>query len=143
MNIVVKLNMEKAYDRVSWIFLTKVLRQFGFSKVVIDMVWRLMVNNWYSVVINRKSYGFFKSTRGLKQGDPLSPTLFVIAAEVLSRGLNSLYYDEEYIGYGLPKWSPKINHLAYADDTILFDSGYRSSVTKMMKILRSYEEFSG
>lgn len=102
-----------------------------------------MVNNWYSVVINGKSYGFFKSTRGLKQGDPLSLTLFVIEAEVLSRGLNSLYDDEEYIGYGLPKWSPKINHLAYADDTILFDSGYRSSVIKMIKILRSYEEVSG
>lgn len=57
-NVVVKLDIEKAYDRVSWIFLTKVLRKFGFSEVIIDMVWRLIFNNWYSVIINGKSYGF-------------------------------------------------------------------------------------
>lgn len=48
-NIVVKLDMTKVYDRVSWIFLTKVLRRFGFTERIIDMVWRLISNNWYSV----------------------------------------------------------------------------------------------
>lgn len=110
--------MKKAYDRVSWIFLTKVLRRFEFSEILIDRVWRLVANNWYSVVLNGRSYDFFKSTRGLKQGDPLS-----LAAEALSKGLNKLNNDEEFLGYGLPKWSPKINHLTYADDTILFCSG--------------------
>lgn len=44
-NVVVKLDMTKAYDRVSWIYLTKVLRCFGFSEVIIDMIWRLVSNN--------------------------------------------------------------------------------------------------
>lgn len=65
-NIMVKLDMEKAYDKVSWIFLTKVLRQFSFSEIIIDMVWMLISNNWYSVVLNGRSYDFFRSTRGLK-----------------------------------------------------------------------------
>jgi len=121
-NVVVKLDMAKAYDRVSWIFLTKVLRKFGFSERIVDMVWRLISNNWYSILVNGISHGFFRSTTGLKQGDPLSPTLFIIAAEVLSRGLNKLHEDRRYRGYGMPKWSPKINHLSYADDTILFGS---------------------
>ncbi|WMV24639.1 hypothetical protein MTR67_018024 [Solanum verrucosum] len=98
-NVVVKLDMAKAYDRVSWIFLTK--------------------------------------------GDPLSPTLFIIAAEVLARALNSLHKDDNFKGYGMPKWSPEINHLSYADDTILFCSGDRVSVIKMMKILKDYEAISG
>lgn len=51
------------------------------------------------------------SSRGVKQGDPLSPTLFIIAAEVLSRGLNRLHSDTQFKGYGIPKWSPEINHL--------------------------------
>lgn len=51
-NVMVKLDMAKAYDRVSWIFLTKVLRNFGFDERVIDMMWRLLSNNWYSVPIN-------------------------------------------------------------------------------------------
>lgn len=101
-----KLDMTKAYDRVSWIFLTKVLRRFGFGEMIIDMVWRLISNNWYSVCINRKTHGVFQSSKGIKQGDPLSPTLFIIRVEVLSRGLNNLHRDSQYIGYGLPKWSP-------------------------------------
>lgn len=73
----------------------------------------------------------------------MSPTLFIIVAEVLSRGLNSVYKDKDFIGFGLPKWSPEINHLSYADDTILFCSGDRVSIKKMMNVLRSYEEVSG
>lgn len=142
-NVVVKLDMAKAYDRVSWIFLTKVLRKFGFSKVIIDMVWRLVSNNWYIVLVNGQPYGFLQSSRGLKQGDPLSPTLFIIAAEVLSRGLNQLHKEDGFISYGLPKWSPQINHLSYTDDTILFCSGERASVIKMMNVLKRYENVSG
>ncbi|WMV19806.1 hypothetical protein MTR67_013191 [Solanum verrucosum] len=55
---------------------------------------------------------------GVKQGDPLSSALFILADEVLSRALNSLFDDPHYVGYGLPKWSTMLNHLAYADDTI-------------------------
>lgn len=126
MNVVVKLDMAKAYDRVSWIFLMKVLRKFGFSEVIIDMVWRRIFNNCYYVLINGQGNGFFQSSRGLKQGDPLSPTLFIIAAEVLARGLDSLHKDKDFKRYGMLKRSPEINHLSYVDDTILFCSGDRS-----------------
>lgn len=51
-NVVVKLDMAKAYDRVSWVFLSMVLRNFGFYETLIDLVWRLLSNNWYSVLIN-------------------------------------------------------------------------------------------
>lgn len=64
--MVVKLDMAKAYDRVSWFFLIKVMRRFGFTEKIIDMVWRLISNNWYSVLVNGNSYGFFSSSRGLK-----------------------------------------------------------------------------
>lgn len=137
------MEITKAYDKVSWIFLTKVLRKFGFSNIIIDMVWRLISNNWYSVLINVQSHDFFNSSRGVKQGDPLSPTLFIITPEVLSRGLNRLHEDEDFRGYELPKWSPKINHLSYVDDTILFCSGDRVSVIITMNVLRDYEKISG
>ncbi|XP_060170581.1 uncharacterized protein LOC132601517 [Lycium barbarum] len=142
-NVVIKLDMAKAYDRLSWIFLTKVLRQFGFGEVLIDLVWRLLSNNWYSVLINGQSHGFFRSSRGVKKGDPLSPTLFIIAAEVLTRSLNKLQEKPSFIGYGMPKWSPQINHLSYADDTILFCSGDGYSLKNMMRRLRNYEKASG
>ncbi|XP_060177952.1 uncharacterized protein LOC132607890 [Lycium barbarum] len=119
-NVVLKLNMEKAYDRVSWMFLVRVFRKMGLAEVFIDIVWRLIANTWYSVLLNGQEFVFFHSTRGVKQGDELSPALFILSAEVLSRALNSLFEYNGFRGYGMPKWSAKLNYLAYADDTIIF-----------------------
>ena len=74
-NVALKLNMTKAYDRVSWIFLVNVMRRLRFGERVIYMVWRLISNVWFSVIINGASYGYFKSRRGFHQKDPLSPAL--------------------------------------------------------------------
>lgn len=64
----------------------------------------------------------FTPLGGVKQGDPLSPALFILSSEVLTRALNALFEENQFVGYGMPKWSSNLNHLAYADDTILFSS---------------------
>ncbi|XP_075092414.1 uncharacterized protein LOC142172648 [Nicotiana tabacum] len=100
-------------------------------------------NNWYSILINGQAHGFFKFSRGVKQGDPVSPTLFILAAETLSRGLNALHTNLYFYGFGMPKWSPKINHLAYADDMIIFSSSDETSLMLIMQVLNAYEAASG
>ncbi|XP_075111674.1 uncharacterized protein LOC142181905 [Nicotiana tabacum] len=99
-NVIMKLDTTKVYDRLSWLFLTKVLRKMGFSERFIGMMF---------------------------------------AAEALSRGLNALHLNLYFCGYGLPKWSPKINHLAYADDTIIFSSSDATSLRLIMEVLATYE----
>lgn len=121
----------------------KVLRKIRFSNRVVDLIWRLISNNYYSVLINGQSHGFFHSTRGVKQEDPLSPTLFILSAEVLTRALNGLFEDGQFVGYGMPKWSPNLNHLAYADNTIIFASTNEYSLERIMETLQDYEKVSG
>lgn len=72
----------------------------------------------------------------------MSLTLFILAAEVLTRGLSSLHAKPGYRGYELPKWSTPINHLAYIDDTILFTTVEEKPLMIMIKVLRKYEEVS-
>lgn len=86
---------------------------------------------------------FPPSSRGLKQGDPLSPSLFVIAAEALSKALNQLHNKGKYIGYSMNNRGPRMNHLAYADVLVIFTSGDKYSIKQVMKTLRRYEESSG
>lgn len=142
-NVAIELDMTKAYDRIEWTFLIKVLEKMGFDNNFVDMIWRLIANNWYSIILNGQSHGFFHSTRGVKQGDPLSPALFILAADVLSRSLNHLFFNNDFKGFGLPKWSEQINHLAYADDTIIFASSNKTSCQLIMNTLHLYEEQSG
>ncbi|XP_055814172.1 uncharacterized protein LOC129883562 [Solanum dulcamara] len=143
-NVVIKLDMAKAYDRVSWSYICLVLRKMGFGEGFIDMVWRIMSHNWYSIIINSSRHGFFHSTRGLKQGDPLSPSLFILGADVLSRLLNNLHHHHpNYQGFFMAKRGPQINHLSFADDVIIFSSGRAQTLQLIMETLHTYESTSG
>lgn len=101
-----------------------------------------MPNNRYSIIINGARYGFFHSTKGLKQGDPLSPALFIIGAEVLSKLLNGLYQNTNFHGFYMEKRGPQINHVSSADDIIIFTSGRSKSLKVIMKMLSTYENVS-
>ncbi|XP_060183329.1 uncharacterized protein LOC132613329 [Lycium barbarum] len=142
-NMVLKLDMSKAYDRVDWEFLTAVLKRFRFFDLRINMVWRLVSGNWYSILINGHMRGFLNSTRGLKQGDPLSLSLFLLSAEVLSKMLNMLPLNHHFTGFHIQSQGPQITHLAYADDVIIFSSENHRSIELVLQQLWFYEKCSG
>ena len=77
---------------------------------------------------------FFHSTRGLKKGDPLSPALYILGAEVLSWMLNSLHQIQGYEGFHMQPMGPQINHLSIADGVIIFASSDRFSLHIIMPI---------
>lgn len=96
------------------------MQRFGIFEIWIDIIYHYISSCWFSVLINGESCGFFSSSRGLRQGDTLSPSLFIIAVEVLSRGLNHMHVQYPHISFQSSLHVPVISHLSYADDVIIY-----------------------
>ncbi|VFQ89227.1 unnamed protein product [Cuscuta campestris] len=142
-NIIVKLDLSKAFDKLKWSFLFDVLLRFGFSNRLIHIIHNLMNSSKYSVVVNGKPCGFFSQTRGIKQGDPLSPLLFIIANEAFSKNLNKLMNHGVIGRYNCGNNSIPISHLSYADDIIIFCNSSCKSLVNLKFFLKTYQECSG
>lgn len=137
-----KMDMVMAYDRVAWPYLCNIMKRMGFSKVFVDLICRYISGNWYSLILNRQRHGFSKSENDLRQGDPISPALFVISVELLSIMLNRLYDNSRFTSFHIARQGLKINHLAFADDIILFVSGKRKTLRLVRKTLEKYKIIS-
>jgi hypothetical protein len=87
-NVALKVNIAKAFNTLDWNFLIKVLQRFGFDENFVHWILVILQYVRLSVLVNEKFVGFFSCSRGVCQGDPLSPLLFCLAEEVLSRALS-------------------------------------------------------
>ncbi|KAL6533813.1 hypothetical protein OROHE_013646 [Orobanche hederae] len=93
----------------------------------------------FSVLVNGKPYGFFKASRGIKQGDPLSPFLFIIFTEAFTRTLSFLFNHTKIDYYKLPYCARRITSLSFADDTVVFLKANMHSLENLMEFLKKYE----
>jgi hypothetical protein len=85
--VVLKLDYEKAYDRVSWSFLFEMLESRKFSPVLINWIKQIVVGGSLSIMLNDEDSPYFKTSKGLRQGDPLLPFLFNLVGDGLSKML--------------------------------------------------------
>ena len=121
--ILCKLDIENAYDHIRWDFLMQMLERMGFGSKWIRWINWCISTASFSVLINGSPSGFFRSSRGLRQGDPLSLYLFVIGMEVLSCLLKRAVEGNFIYGCrfgGRDDGEIVVSHLLYADDTIIF-----------------------
>lgn len=142
-NMIMKLDMEKAFDRVNWNFLFRFLRKIGFSEDWINLILACLSHVNFSVQFLSVPKGHLSSTRGLRQGDPLSPFLFILAAEVLSRGLAAIYMEGNITYFCTPRACLPMSHFLYADNTLIFLNKRLTLVNGCMKFLQWCYSYSG
>ena len=141
--MVAKLDMSKAYDKVEWDYLKEILLKLDFHERWVQLVMSCVTSATYSIMINGEPKGFVKPTRGLRQGDPLSPYLFLICAEGLSALLRKAERDSLIKGIFICRGGPRISHLFFADDSIIFCKATISECSALQDILYLYERASG
>lgn len=113
-----KTGISKAYDRVEWSFLEATMKQLGFDPQWVALTMECVQFVSYSVLINGLTYGNFKPTRGLRQGDAMSPYLFLLCVEVLSQMLDRAQCTNQMQGMRLARRCPRVSHLFFADDSL-------------------------
>ncbi|XP_013739997.1 uncharacterized protein LOC106442922 [Brassica napus] len=135
----VKTDMSKAYDRIEWDFIREVLERFGFDSVWVSWIMECVSSVSYTFLINGAPQGGVLPSRGLRQGDPLSPYLFILCTEVLSGLCNQARDRGTLAGIKVARGCPAINHLLFADDTMFFCRSDRASCKELTSILHRYE----
>jgi hypothetical protein len=139
----VKLDMSKAYDRVEWGFLEAVMRRMGFSERWISLILMCVKTVTYSIIVNGNPCGLITPSRGIRQGDPISPYLFILCAEALSSMIKKASNDGSLTGVSTSKRGPTVSHLFFADDSLLFCRANMMQWNKLSNILHCYEMASG
>ncbi|KAL5735902.1 hypothetical protein ACOSQ2_030690 [Xanthoceras sorbifolium] len=139
----IKLDMSKAYDRVEWGFLEFIMEKLGFPNHFRALVMDCVSTSKLSFLVNGKSVGEVSPQRGLRQGCPLSPYLFLLCAEALSTLIKGNESNGQSLGMRCCRGSPLVSHLFFADDSIVFCRASVQNCEKLKQILNIYEKASG
>jgi hypothetical protein len=139
----VKIDMSKAYDRVEWSFLEEMMRKLGFDERWINRIMLCVSTVTYQFRVNGECTDSISPQRGLRQGDPLSPYLFLICAEGFSALLNKANEDGTLPGVHICQAAPRINHLLFADDSLVLMKATSESARSLQRMLHLYECCSG
>ncbi|XP_075111257.1 uncharacterized protein LOC142181712 [Nicotiana tabacum] len=144
--ILCKLDIEKAYDHVNWSFLLKMVEQMGFGQKWINWMKFCISTVRFSILTNGSLEGFFPTHRGLRQGDSLSPFLFIIAMEGLNNMIKAPKVNGWVKGFEVDRNgsnSLEITHLQYTDDTLVFCDAEEEQLRFLRIILVLFEGISG
>nr|KAJ0191688.1 hypothetical protein LSAT_V11C800406980 [Lactuca sativa] len=131
-----KVDFDKAFDSVNWKYLESTMEQMGFGNKWRSWIRGCLNSSWASVIINGSPTKEFPMSKGVCQGDPLSPYLFIIAMEGLSVAIRTACDKGIFKGVQIPGNGPILSHLFYADDALFIGEWSRANLKNLARILR-------
>jgi hypothetical protein len=141
--LILKVDFQKAYDSVDWGFLLYMLHRFGFSDKWIRWIKCCVCSGNMSVVVNGSPTEEINIRKGLKQGDPLAPFLFLLVAEGLGAIMRQAVELNRFVPFKVGRGELPISHLQYADDTVFIGKALVENLWVMKAALRGFELVSG
>ena len=138
-----KLDMSKAYNRVEWRYMEKVLVKMGFCDKWVKLMMECIKTAPYSILISGEPHGNIVPSRGLRQGDPLLLYLFLFCTEGLHGLITKVANDGDIQGVSICKNGPKLTHLLFVDDSLVFCRSTKAECHKLLHVLYTYESASG
>jgi hypothetical protein len=138
-----ELDLEKAFDNVNLEFLCSCLQDFGFPDITIKLIMHCVTSSTYSILLNGNKMHPFKPTHGLRQGDPLSPYLFILFMEKLSIAINNYVHQGDWDPIRMSATSPHLSHLLFADDVLLFTKAKKSQIKFIKDLFDHFSKASG
>lgn len=135
------MDIQKAYDSISWDFVEEVLLAYRFPSHFIKLVMNGVRSSMFSVMINGQMEGYFQGKRGLRQGDPISPLLFVLCMDYFTRIMDKMTSS----GFTFHKKCKVmgLSHLCFADDLFVFANGDLESIKIIKAALFHFHRVSG
>ena len=134
-----KLDMSKAYDKVEWACLDKIMEKLGFRPRWRSLMMQCISSVNYAIKINGKPKDHFIPTRGLRQGDPLSPYLFLPCAKGLSALIKKAIVDGSMEGVSVCRGRPLLSHRFFANDSIILCKASIKECDSLQRVLKVYE----
>ncbi|KAM2060118.1 hypothetical protein ACFX1T_045347 [Malus domestica] len=135
--------MHKAYDRVEWDFLMAVMEKMGFNSRWRNLIMGCISTVNFSILLNGQPGSKFTPSRGLRQGDPLSPYLFLLVSEVLSLLIQRESDGGRIEGIQMDRAGPMISHIFFADDTLIFLKAKARNCRNLVQVIDEYCSASG
>ncbi|XP_021714867.1 uncharacterized protein LOC110682830 [Chenopodium quinoa] len=139
----IKLDMNKAYDRVNWEFLFRLLQAYGFPPYWIHIIRQCVSTISYQVLVNGNPLQNFRPQCGLRQGDPLSSYLFVLCMEILSAMIRKAERASLFKGICISRSAPMVSYLFFADDSLLFLQVTPEACENLSGLLSEFCSLSG
>jgi len=116
----IKLDLEKAYDHLEWGFIRDTLKLFKFPDRFVSLIVSCVSTTFVSVLFNRGTLDSFQPSRGIRQGDPISPYLFLLCMEFLGAHITSMCEGRRWDKVRASRSGPSFSHVFFADDLMLF-----------------------
>lgn len=127
---------------MEWRFLHNILKALELPEVFVEWIRLCYTTPYYSVCVNGELVGFFPGKKGLRQGDSLSSSLFVLVMDIMSKKLDQAALANQF--YLHPQcYTPLITHLSFADDMLIFFDGSESSMAAILQTLTDFHRVSG